>query len=123
MAYGCTVNVHVSIRNCFQCFATNHNASTCSDCSYYQLITNVVARDISVSFGPTLDFVDNPIVIQTGSAPFLGANIRINVYDRDEDFFVPYQLIDSYSYYLAALSGSGRQSVTLTGNRACRKSR
>lgn len=54
-----------------------------------------------------------------------GASIRVTVYDRDDDVFNPYQLIDSFSYDFNVPQGTPSKQITLTGNRLgnCPKSR
>ena len=64
-------------------------------------------------------------VIKLSFFSIQGASIRVTVYDRDDDVFNPYQLIDSFSYEFNVPQGAPPKQITLTGSRPgnCVKSR
>jgi len=43
---------------------------SCSDCSEFQMITAVLAKDISVKFGSFVDYLPNPLVFPLGAKRF-----------------------------------------------------
>lgn len=60
-------------------FVGHHLTFYHSDCSLYKRITDVLARDVAVTFDALLDGIKNPIVVETGMTPFTVSNSTVDL--------------------------------------------